>query len=272
MATRKNPTISKQIKALLDQSVRDDLIISPVLDKWLVNWDGNYSSRAATLIYKALRTKQRDRSGSWSASSAGLCPRRQELAFLGMSQNGKVDSHLQMIFANGTWVHLRWQAMLLTAKLLDGIEVLVRRPSKRARCSMDGMGTGQEGRFKGALFGFELKGRNDFQYNKQTIISVDDKTRAQVDFEFWMSGLDLFVVMNENKNNQQKQEWVFHRDESRVSVIRDHINELNHAIDSNRLHPMLSECKRGEGEWKNCPFGGPGGACIAAGNWPRRIK
>lgn len=274
MVTVRNPVVSRNVRRLLEESLRDDLIITNPLKEFLVKWNGNYSEKAARLIGKTLKTKQRQRSGSWSASSAGHCPRRQELQFLGMTPNGSNDAHLQLIFANGSWVHLRWQALLLTAKLLDGIEVLVKKPSMRARCSMDGMGVAVDGRYKGAEFGFELKGRNDFQYNKQVLVGVDDKTRAQVDFEFLLSGLDVFVILNENKNNQQTQEWVFYRDEDRVKTARAHLKELNAAIDKERLHPMLPECKKQltTGEFASCPFGGKGGACVAAGNWPRRIK
>jgi hypothetical protein len=198
--------------------------------------------------------------------------RRQELAFLGMPTVGSNDPQLQLIFANGTWVHLRWQALLMTAKLLDNIEVLVKKPSQRARCSMDGMGIASRGRYKGAEFGFELKGRNEYQFGKQDATGVDDKTRKQVDFEFWLSGLDMFVIMNENKNNQLKKEWVFIRDESRVDDIKKEVKELNKAIDIQRLHPMLEECRQQtpNGEFFKCPFGGKGGPCLAAGKWPTK--
>lgn len=266
--------IGKDVKALLELSIRDDLIITPPLTIFLTQWDGDMSDAAVDAVSKAMRTKQRDRSASWSASAAGKCKRRQELTFLGMTASGTTDAHLQMIFLNGTWVHLRWQAMLLTAGLLDSIEQTHKKRSARTRCSMDGVGTATFGRYKGREFGFELKGRNDWQYNKQTMLGIDDQTRAQVDFSFMLTGLDIWVVMNENKNNQTMKEWVFVRDDNRVSDMRKQVKELNNAIDRQRLHPMLDECVKqtANGEFFQCPFGGKGGACIQSGSFPSRIK
>jgi len=138
---------------------------------------------------------------------------------------------------------------------------------------MDGEGIALMGRYKGREFGFELKGRNDWQYSKQVMLGVDEATRSQVDFSFMLSGLDVWVVLNENKNNQQLKEWVFTRDDDRVNSMRKLVKELNRAIDTQRLHPMLPECQKQlrNGEFFQCPFGSKGGACLSSGNWPQRI-
>jgi hypothetical protein len=138
---------------------------------------------------------------------------------------------------------------------------------------MDGEGVAREGRYAGRDFGFELKGRNDYQWNKQTVLGVDPETRAQVDFEFLHCGFDLFVVMNENKNTQARKEWVFLRDDDRVKKMRVQLRELNRAIDIQRLHPMLPECvaQTKSGEFYKCPFGTPGGVCANSGRWPTGV-
>jgi hypothetical protein len=190
-----------------------------------------------------------------------------------MPQVGSADARLQSIFLNGRWVHLKWQATLMEAGLLDNIEVTHVKPSMRARCSMDGMGTGLDGRYAGREFGFELKGRNDWAFNGQTIKGVDEQTRAQVDFEFMLSGLDMFVILNENKNNQSMKEWVFFRDDERIRDMRKQVKQLNKSIEIQRLHPKLEECKKElkDGEFFKCPYGTPGGVCSASGTWPRGI-
>lgn len=268
---RPGPAISKAVKQMLENSVKQDLILTPVLDEFLVTWDGTIPPRIAKLMAKIMSTPQRDRRYSWSASAAGMCWRRQEFSFLGMPQNGATDSRLQQIFRNGTWVHMRWQATLLTAGLLDGVEVKIQKKSQRVRCSMDGEGIATQGRFKGREFGFELKGWNGFTFNQSLSEGAHEKTRAQVDFEFLLYGHDLFVVMHENKNNQQWQEWVFIRDEDRIKKMVQQIKELNKAIDKKKLHPMLEECKNRvrNSEWDHCPYGGRGGVCANAGLWPR---
>lgn len=266
----RNPKVSNELKEILNNSIRDDLIITPLLDEFLLTWDENFSEEAAKRVQHLLTTPQRDRSASFSASSAGLCLRRQELQFLGMPVVGKTDAHLMKIFQNGRWVHLRWQALLMTAQIIDNIEVTHRKPRHRARCSLDGLGVAKRGRWVGSDFGFELKGRNDYVFKSQVIKSVDEKTRKQVDFMHLLTGLDLFVIMNENKNTQENKEWVFQREDDRVRDMAKQVKELNRAIDIQRLHPMLEECRRElkNGEFYVCPFGGPGGSCVASGNWP----
>ena len=197
-----------------------------------------------------------------------MCSRRQELAFLGLPVWPVTDKKLLQIFANGKWVHLRWQAMLLEAGILDSIEVGISSKRYRAKGSLAGEGIAQTGRFLDRDFGFELKGRNDFQFNTQAAKGVDEKTRKQVDRYFLVSGMDLFIIMNENKNDQTWKEWVFVRDEGRVTEQKEELKELNAAIDKQTLHPKLPECKRGEGEWKKCPFGGEGFTCDIVGKWP----
>lgn len=260
----KKQRVSKDIKAILELSVKKDLVLEHRLNEFLLTWDGNYSPDAVKKIHRALSAKQRDRRFSWSASSAGKPLRHQELSFLGAPTVGSTDPRLQMIFHNGTWTHMRYQAILLTAGLLDNIEVTIKRPSERARCTMDGMGTVLGGRYDGREFGFELKSRNDFQFKRQVVLDPDDRTRAQVDFEFWLSGLDMFVILNENKNTQEPKEWVFFREEDRVRDIRNMVKELNKAIDQQRLHPIPEECK--ESNFKSCPWG-PNGACANTGSW-----
>lgn len=272
-SVRPNGKIPAGLRRLLNTKLEIDNIITPPLEKFLtLNNNLTVDAEVAKTLARLMSTPQRDRRYSWSASSAGLCMRRQELAFLGVEVPYNITAGLQMIFYNGTWVHLRWQAMLMTAGILDAIEVKVRKPSLNAQCSMDGMGTAQQGVYQGESFGFELKGRNDYTYNQQHTIGVDEKTRRQVDFEFAISGLDVFVVLNENKNNQQWTEWVFERDSGRVRIAMDEIKGLNKAIERKRLDPMLPECTKQTGEYLKCPFGGVGGPCEMSGTWPRHKR
>lgn len=269
----KNAKVSKPIKELLKDAARNDLIISPRYDKFLTSWDENWSPHVVQRITEVLSEKRRDRRYSWSASGAGKCKRRQEFAFLGMPVVGQYDPQLRRIFLNGTWVHLRNQATLMQAGILDNIEITIKMKSKRARCTMDGMGVVQGGRYDGAEFGYELKSANEWSYNHQVTKGASEQTRLQVDFEFMLSGFDLFVIFHENKNTQGIQEWIIIRDEARVREMRKQVDELNYAVDSHRLHPQLQECfkKLKSGEFYKCPFGGDGGVCATSGKWPSRI-
>lgn len=262
--------VSQTVRNLMRDSgkvMEGDKIISPYLDEFLVNWDGTLPTHVANRIRDLLAEPQRDRSGSFSASSAGFCKRRQEFSFLGVKPPGIIDPKLAMIFLNGRWVHMRWQATLMTAGILDNIEVTVKKPSLRARCTLDGVGTALGGHFRGTDFGFELKGRNLFTWGSQRMDGPDDKTRKQVDFMFMLTGLEAFVILNESKNDQSKSEWVYVRDEERLREAKLELDELNKAIEIGRLHPMLPECRQGRGEFKKCPFGGSQGPCLNTGSW-----
>lgn len=270
---RKPSRVSKNVLELLEESVRDDKIVTPVYNDFLVGWDESYPPNVVERVSKVLRVGQRDRRYSWSASGAADCKRRREFVFLGMPAVVDYDPQQRRIFLNGTWVHLRNQAVLMSAGILDNIEVTVRRKSLRARCTMDGMGVAQTGRYIGAEFGYELKSANDFAYNNQVIKGASEKTRKQVDFEFLLSGFDVFVIFNENKNNQSINEWVIVRDEDRVKEIKEDLIELNAAVDNHKLHPQLPECRKRlkSGQFYECPFGGDGGVCANTGTWPNRI-
>lgn len=270
---KRGPRVSGNLRVFLENAVRDDLVVTPIIDRFLIEWDGVLRPEVAKRIVRLMSKPERNRSGSWSASGAGKCMRRQEFAFLGMPQVGATSTQGQAIFNNGKWVHMRWQSWGLQSGIFTAVEKTYKWAKQIARCTLDGLGIALDGRYEGQEFGFELKGRNDWEWNKQTVLGVDDITRAQVDFEFLLTGLDLFVIMNENKNTQAKKEWVFVRDDDRVTTMRKRLRELNRAIDIGRLHPMLPECSKQlrDGEFYKCPYGTPGGVCASAGRWPRGV-
>ena len=271
--SKRPPKVSKNIARLLEDSAKDDLIITPSYNEFLATWDETYPPHVGQRIKEVLGIGQRDRRYSWSASAAGFCMRRQEFQFLGMPTIGMPSAQQRRIFLNGTWVHLRNQATLLSGGILDAIEVTHRKKSFRARCTLDGMGVAKTGRYEGADFIYELKSANEFAFQNQLIKGVSEKVRLQVDFQFLLTGFDLAVIFNENKNNQDIHEWVIVRDEKRVSSMAKQIKELNAAIDYEQLHKQLPECKKRlkSGQFYECPYGGDGGVCASTGTWPNRI-
>lgn len=261
--------VSAALREMLDTTMKEDLIVTPPYEEWLDrNPEGTIDPNVAALMAKLMSTPDRVRSGSFSASSAGHCMRRQELSFLGVKPPGVHDTGTVRIFNNGKWLHLKWQAELLTAGILNTVENTVKKPSLMARCTLDGVGEVNEGRFRGYDFGLEIKGRNDYTYGDQVRNDPDEKTRRQVDMQFFLAGFDVMVILNENKNNQRFHEWVFYREDERVADAAQELRDLNRAIDKGRLHNMLPECKIQQGEFTKCPFGGAGGPCQMSGRWP----
>lgn len=272
MATRSK--VSPAIRNILRTRLSDEKIISPVIEEHLARGEKPLSEKTAKRIMELLTTPPRDRSGSFSASGISGCLRRQEFSFLGMPRIGIIDARLQHVFENGKWTHLRWQAELLEAGLLDEIEPTFFSKSRLFRGTMDGIGVATRGRYIGRRFGFELKTANEWRFRTQDAgDSPDDKTLDQVHFNMWLSGYDLFVVIVEDKSTQNWHEWIIRRDSDRIERVKETARQLSAAKKQRRFHPMLPECKKKEGPWKpgpmQCPFAGDGGVCIKAGKeWP----
>lgn len=263
--------LGKIIKAVRNT----DLIITPRLNEYLiVHGDDPIRPDIAGLIVEEMTKKPRDRSRSFSASSAGQCPRKQELQFLGMPQTGAIDPQLAMIFADGKWRHMRWQAILLQAGLLDKIEMPLFWRSRRSRGSIDGLGTVPDDHarmsIRGLEYGFELKGTNPYVYQKA--VKQEDGTKEehkrQVARYFLMGGFDLFVTIYENKATQEWFEWVEFPDQKYIDQEIEELKNLNRAIETQTLDPMLPTCQRQIGDFNECEYGGVQGACIRARNWP----
>ena len=127
--TSSTPNLTKVLRAVK----QSDLIITPDLTRFLLktpNFD--VEPWIADLIRDLLVKKQRDRTGSFSSSAAGQCGRKQLFQYLGVDPGGMTDPQLQNIFFDGTWRHLRWQAMLLQAGILTKVETMLDWPAKRS--------------------------------------------------------------------------------------------------------------------------------------------
>lgn len=250
----------------------EDLIVTPMYDAFLLN---NPEIVADDTVFRRvmleMTKKPRDRRRSFSASSAGYCLRRQELAFLGVGKPVITDPRTVRIFNNGTFVHLRWQIGLLSARILRGIEVTTDMNDGLFRATLDGIGVARRGRYAGQRFIWEHKGRNSYSFAAQERSGTPDaKTRKQVAMQMYLTGYDVASVTNENKDNQEVSEFVIERNDEEVKDARRELVELATAIDRQKLHPMLPECvkQNTSGEFYKCPFGGPTGPCIYSGSWP----
>lgn len=251
----------------------DDLLVTPLYDEYLVkNPEIDSNPAIFEKVMRQLLTPPRDRRRSFSASQAGNCLRRQELAFLGAKRNPIADPRGARIFQNGTFVHLRWQVGVLSAKIVHGIEVTVTNRTGLWRATLDGIGVGRRGRWEKEKFGWEHKGRMSFAFSWQEKKNTpDEKTRKQVAVQMYLTGYDIFSVTNENKDTQDHGEFLIERNDEEVGEARKEFQELSTAIERGRLHPMLPECikRNSTGEYYKCPYGTDAGACVNSGNWPR---
>jgi hypothetical protein len=252
----------------------DHLIVTPVYDEYLIrNPEITANPKVFKYVMKQITIPPRDRRRSFSASQAGYCLRRQELAFLGVPRRPTIDPRGIRIFQNGTFVHLRWQVGLLSAEIVHGIEITVKSADELSRATLDGIGIVQRGHYKGAKFGWEHKGRMSYSFESQEKAGTPDgKTRKQVAMQMLLTGYDVWSVTNEHKDNQTHGEFIIERNEQEIDEVRQDLKELKTAVERKRLHPMLPECikRNSTGEYYQCPFGTDLGSCVAAGNWPRK--
>lgn len=255
-----------------------NLVITPRLEIWLMqHGDDALEAAIAEVIRKQLVTVPRFRGASFSASSAGMCERRQVFQFLGVEQSGAIDPRLQNIFNDGKWRHLRWQAMLMQAGILTTIEEPLHWPNMRSRGTMDGMGVvpmkHPNPAWRGLEFGFELKGVSPFLFQQYKGNQAKEEHRGQVDRYFLSSGLGLFVIIYENKATQEWIEWVYEPEPARVSLSKDELVRLNRSVDSHKLPDKLPECVKRKGKvFQDCPYGGQSGCCAQSGTWLKRSQ
>lgn len=252
----------------------DHLIVTPLYDEYLIrNPEITANPKVFKYVMRQITIPPRDRRRSFSASQAGYCLRRQELAFLGVPRRPTIDPRGIRIFQNGTFVHLRWQVGLLSAEIIDGIEVTVKSGDELTRATLDGIGVVKRGYYEGAKFGWEHKGRMSYAFESQERAGTPDvNTRKQVAMQMLLTGYDVWSVTNEHKDNQTHGEFIIERNENEIDEVRSDLKELKAAVEKKRLHPMLPECikRNSTGEYYQCPFGTDLGSCVASGSWPRK--
>lgn len=252
------------------------LIITPTYKAWIsAHGDDPYPDWVVARIAELMAITPRERRGTFSASSAGSCLRAQEFAFSGVRPDvlATPSTELKQIFHDGKWRHLKWQADLLTCGLLKHVEFGLDWPNMRSKGSMDGMGIVPDDHpnpaWRGLTFGFELKGVNPFQYPRYVKQKWPTEThREQIARYFLVSGVDLFVVIYENKGTQDFHEWVIAPNKAWIADSEWELRELNNAVDSQTYHPQQRLCAQRTGPfWEKCIWGGKGGVCETTNDW-----
>ncbi len=253
-----------------------DLIVSPTLNRWLLSNPETLPVRddIAKRVLQLIKTPPRDRTRSFSCSAAGQCHRKQVFDYLG-TKTGKdvlVEPQLARIFANGTWNHLRTQVALLASGIATDIEIVLNWRKMRCKGSVDAVGvvpdTHPKTNWRNKEFGIEFKTANSNVF-RMLRDAGPYKYRQQVARYLLLSGWELFVILVENKDNQELLEWVIEPEPSELSAQEAELRALNKAVDTKMMPPMLPECARMTGKaFRDCPYGGRTGACVQTRSWP----
>lgn len=228
----------------------EPLVITPRLDEWLAQHDGiTLDEKNAELLKTLTTTQPRDRSKSFSSSSRGKCKRFQVFQYLGAPKQQKFNTTLTNLFNDGTWRHLRWQMMLLSANILTDVEVPFNRPELRVRGSLDGINWLEN-------WGFELKGTNQWGYSGVAKDGPMHDHLLQIHTYFLgIPELDKFALVYESKNTNEWNEIIVHKDPNVMTAVENEIDELNTAVDDRKLPPMIPECRSGTSKtFKDCPY------------------
>lgn len=186
-----------------------------------------------------------DRSGAWHPSSFGQCPRRMAYAYLGEEPLREFNPTLRMIFADGTWRHLRWQVILMEAGIVTDIEVPVRHPELRISGSMDGENA-EEG------WGLEIKGTRMF--DRATAGVFPEHVRQLHGYLLARPDIDRFLVIYEDKTSQRWVEHEVQRDDNLIEELTALLEELNAHVDNGTLPEPLDACHSHTAPWPSCPY------------------
>lgn len=270
--------MSKNLKTINEQEKDPKLLLTPKINEWMLKYHDRFTDEAMERIWKELTKPGRDRTRSFSASSAGTCLRRQELAFLGMPQK-PVFPALQETFTNGHFAHAQWQARLLSANLLEDIEVPLFWPNYISKGSADGRGfvwwepvnkdwAGQE-------YLVEFKTVGYYAWDK--MVSGAEKGEIKLEHLKQMhrymlvSGIRLcsyILIDKANVSGLGWREFVVEADDEMLAESQRELEELKWAAENETIHPILPHCKMGMGsEYKYCPFTGKDGPCKTMNGW-----
>lgn len=248
------------------------LLVTPEVRRYFRENDGELtiSSATAAIVTDLLCTPPRDRSGSFSPSARGNCPRAQSLGFLGAPQ-APLSAETYNLFSDGRMRHLRWQMLGLEAGFLTDVEVSVPMPALQGKGSVDGVNTKQR-------FAFELKGTSmplgilvgAFQHVQQALqdhevprrlVPTNGKGAKGV----WHIGLvwkhvhqlysymvqlrannidvDRFSLVYEHKESQNWEEFVLHPNAWMEDRCQAELEGLDTAMKRRKLPQILSECR-----------------------------
>jgi len=222
-------------------------------DRYLV---GNRSQRKEAEVLHWLLTKNltdgqlggRDRSGYWSASSAGRCSREQQFTYLGFPGK-RNDVQSQNIFDNGDFLHLRYQvAGIIGGWLTDAeVPVLLSKDGVRVRGTMDGVLEWGEV--------LELKSINSRGFATVTDLGPKRAHKLQATAYMMASGMKRTRFVYENKDRNTNAEFVFDLEYGYEQLVMEQWTELTTLTNWQQLAKRLPDCINERGmEWRYCQF------------------
>lgn len=247
MASVKTPSLKSRLKA----TTKDERVTSRLQEHLVAT--GDNSSTVDTQLLKTLMRLVRERqdgnrSGAWHPSQLHQCERSQVFQYLDVPVKAKALTAEQInLFNDGTWRHIRWQMTLLKAGILTHAEVKVRNDVLNIDGHLDGENANE------GPWAFELKGTSQFE--QVMLYGALPQHKRQIHGYFVARpDIECFSLVYEDKSTQRWHEIIVYPEPKVLKVTERIVNELQEAVDHQRLPEVLTECEYGEGAWKQCPY------------------
>jgi len=233
----------------LMQAHQSELVVTPRHEAWLAkNANASYSDEAKEFMAGEIGKPQRDRTKTFSASGAGVCPRRRQFEYLGITEGKRpIKTSLAQIFHNGTFMHLRWQMAGLTDGWMVKAEVPVVNPDLMLSGTLDGLS------YKGT--GIELKSINSNGF-RNIMQHGPKRLHVYQTASYTLSGApNEFSIIYECKDTQEYKEFIHTIKPEALEMVRHEQEVLAHKTGMKELFPMKDECWAKQGtEYIQCPF------------------
>lgn len=245
------------------RAVQQELPISSRHETWLAdNPNPVYSQSALEFAQAALSGQaggnRKGRKRLFRASAAGTCHRQQIFKILGVPGRDEIDGKLANIFANGNFLHLKWQMQGLTEGWLTQAEVPIEREDLNAGGTMDGI------LWNGA--GFEAKTINSRGYASVMSYGPKDAHIFQVDHYMHLTDITSFSIVYDNKDTGEWREFRVDKDPKRDEEVGNTLSTLNGYLETKTLPVILPDCKAKEGmTYRGCAFRD---ICLKTKEWP----
>lgn len=228
---------------------KNELTITPRHEAWLAaNPNPSYSDKAKQFMAREIGKPQRDRTKTFSASGAGMCMRRRQFEFLGVTKGKrKLRTSLIQVFHNGTYMHLRWQMAGLSEGWMTEAEVPVANSLLMLTGTMDGMS------YKAT--GIELKSINSNGFRNIMAHGPKRDHLYQIASYVLAGAPQDWSILYEDKDTQEYKEFSFTPDDKLVWAVKREQELLVEHTEGLSLVEMKDECwaKRGT-EYIQCPF------------------
>lgn len=261
-------TLKKMLKR--ENQAPSELLISPRYEEYLARTPNiMVDERVGDFIKSEITTPQRNRRMTFSASARGACPREQVFQFTSVKPVPKLNSDLHAIFHMGTFIHLKWQALLLDAGILHDVEISCTDEELNMTGTLDGMGLIPDDHPLASHeeYGWELKSINSHGFRWVNDRGPNAHHLLQIHAYMLMTGWDVWSLVYEDKDTSQWKEFVVHRDPALIEQVQEELTYLNDSVFYKTLPPVLDECQKRQGAYRKCAFAH---SCLEAGDWPER--